>query len=122
MAGSGEGSPPHLRWDARSGIRSGGDEGDTHWIRVEDERFEEELPIEIRRRRAWCQRCIGDPVDFGNGVLGEGNADRIDVDGGHVDWINDEEEVLGSDDIGAESTGDPGGSDDGTLLNDGVEA
>jgi hypothetical protein len=78
-------------------------------------------------RSAW--RClqrqrrgsIGDPGGFGNGALGEGDTDRIDIDGGGADRIGDEEEVVGSGDIGAEKTGDPGGSDDDALPNGGAD-
>jgi hypothetical protein len=37
--------------------------------------------------------------------------DRIDIDGGSVNQIGHEEEVVGSGGIGAEKAGDPDGSD-----------
>jgi hypothetical protein len=63
------------------------------------------------------QRQVG-TVD---GVLREGDADRIDIDGGGADRIGNKEEVVGSGDIGVEKTGDPGGSDNCTLSNGGAD-
>jgi hypothetical protein len=50
-------------------------------------------------------------------MLWEGNVDWIDINGGSTDLIGNELEVLGSNDIRAKNTGDPGGSDDGALPN-----
>jgi hypothetical protein len=54
---------------------------------------------------------ISDPGGFGNGALGEGDVDRIDIDGGGMDQIGDEEEVVRSGGIGAEKASDRDGSD-----------
>jgi hypothetical protein len=62
--------------------------------------------VGIQRWCAWCRWRIGD-LDFGNDTLGEGDANRIDVDGGGADWINGDEEVLRSEGIGVENTGGP---------------
>jgi hypothetical protein len=78
------------------------------------------VPVRIWRHRTWCQRHIGDLVDFGNNTLEEGDTDWIDVDGGSTDWINDEEEVLRSDSIGVENTGDHGGFDNSAHPNGGA--
>jgi hypothetical protein len=44
-----------------------------------------------------CLWCNGD-LGFGNHMLREGDVNQIDIDAGSVDWIGNNEEVLGSTD------------------------